>query len=154
MPERLHTNRICFVDPEKSAVKLVLHATHSLMVNVKADLFPPAGRGGVPMEALMLDTGYNSEGALNTFPEKMNNHRLFVQFNAQSVHPDFDRGKISLDILQDGRLCIISKPTTWLRIVPKYGSGRTFEWTTVVQFCCVAQSESCLLAGYRGADLK
>jgi hypothetical protein len=152
MPERLHANRICFVDPEKSAVKLVLHATHSLLVNLRAGLFAPPEESGVPVEEIILDTGYNSEGALNTFPEKMNNHRLFVQFRAQSVHPDFDRGKISLDILQDGRLCIISKPASWLRIVPKYGTGRTFEWTTVVQFCCVAQAES-MPAVERSADI-
>jgi hypothetical protein len=138
MGRRLRADRICFVDREKGAVRLFLHATNSLLVEMKADLIPPSDTGEGGIEAVSLDTGYQSEDILKIMPERLNNHKLLVHFNAQSVHPDFDRGKIELDFFQENQRCIISKPATWVRIVPKYGTGRSFEWTTIIQFCVSA----------------
>ncbi|MBN1308038.1 MAG: hypothetical protein JXA18_08990 [Chitinispirillaceae bacterium] len=138
MTKGMPKKRICFIDPDRNGITLVLHATNSLQVNVMADLFPPREEGDAAVEAMTLDTGYHSEGTLNRFPQQLNNHTLFIRFNARSVHPDLDRGKISLDIFQDDRRCMITKPAVWMRIVPKYGTGRGFEWATAIQFCCSA----------------
>ena len=138
MGRRLRADRICFVDREKGAVKLFLHATNSLMVAMKADLIPPLDIGEGSIEEVSLDTGYHSEEILKIMPERLNNHKLLVHFNAQSVHPHFDRGKIALDFFQENQRCTISKPAAWVRIVPKYGTLRSFEWTTVIQFCVSA----------------
>ena len=134
MGRRLRADRICFVDREKGAVKLFLNATNSLLVDMRADLIPPLDIDKGSIEVVSLDTGFHSEEMLKIMPERLNNHKLLVHFNAQSVHPEFDRGKIALDFFQENQRCIISKPAAWVRIVPKYGTGRSFEWTTIIQF--------------------
>ena len=64
MGRRLRADRICFVDREKGAVRLFLHATNSLLVEMKADLIPPSDTGEGGIEAVSLDTGYQSEDIL------------------------------------------------------------------------------------------
>ena len=133
--EKSGADRICIVEEDKGPVVLQLYATNSLQVDADVHLVP-ADNGDTTLESVRLDTRYLSEVPFETAPFVLNNRRALVRFAAWSVHPDFYNGKISLVILQNNRHCILSKPAEWLRIVPRYGSGQAFEWTTVIHFFC------------------
>ncbi len=137
--QRLRADRICFVDREKGPVRLFLHATNSLMVEMKADLIPPSANSKEDgVQTISLDTAYHPEETIDIDPEKLNQYKLVAYFIAQSVHPEMDRGKITLDFFQQNQQCKINKPSAWVRIVPKFGTGRAYEWAAIVRFCLPA----------------
>lgn len=133
-------DRVCIVEKDKGPIHLMLHATNSIQVDAAVFLVP-ADDADTNLESLKLDTRFLSEVALNTTPPALHNRRAVVRFTAWSVSPDYNSGKISLLINQSNKRCTISKPAEWLRIVPKYGTGQAFEWTTVVHFFCTPGKE-------------
>jgi len=138
--EKFSADRICIVEADKGPIHLMLHATNSIQVDTGIYLVP-ADDGDTNLESLKLDTRHLSEVPLSTAPPALHNRRAVVRFAAWSVSPDFNSGKISLYINQNNKRCTISKPAEWLRIVPKYGTGQAFEWTTVIHFFCTPGKE-------------